>query len=90
MIGIVLIAAALCVGILGICSGGSVPANQEIIKSKVQELDMIPTIAGHLTAEDLLEQAESDGTVAVIVSAAIALVLAGVGVLLILKGKKPR
>jgi hypothetical protein len=50
------------------------------------ELDLLAVHSGHLSAADLLEYAESSAKTSTITAIVIAVVLAGVGVLLIVKG----
>lgn len=55
---------------------------------KVEELDLIATVSGHLTVEELLEYADSSASTAKTTAFIIAAVLAGVGVLLIVRAGK--
>lgn len=56
---------------------------------KAADLDMTPVLSGHLTVEQMLEKSASDTKAAVITAAVIAIVLAGIGVLMIVRsGKK--
>ena len=57
---------------------------------EVEGLDLIPAVSGHLTPEELLEHAASGAKTAIIVYIAVAVVLLGVGVLLIVKGGKKK
>lgn len=55
---------------------------------KLGELTMIPTISGHLTVEELLEYADSSASSAKTTAFIIAAVLAGFGMLMIVKPAK--
>ena len=56
---------------------------------EVEELDLIATVSGHLTPEEMLEYAESSNTTALITAAVIALAFAIPGVIMLVKaGKK--
>lgn len=55
---------------------------------KVEELDLIATVSGHLTVEELLEYADSSASTAKTAAFIIAAVLAGIGALLIIKSGK--
>ena len=55
---------------------------------KLGELTMIPTISGHLTVEELLEYADSSASTAKTTAFIIAAVLAGFGMLMIVKPAK--
>lgn len=56
---------------------------------KVEELDLIATVSGHLTVEELLEYADSSASTAKTTTLIIAAVLAGLGVLIIVRSTKP-
>lgn len=56
---------------------------------KVEELDLIATVSGHLTVEELLEHADSSASTAKTTAFIIAAVLAGLGVLMIVRSTKP-
>jgi phosphoribosylcarboxyaminoimidazole (NCAIR) mutase len=56
---------------------------------EVEELDLIATVSGHLTPEEMLGYAESSNTTALITAAVIALAFAIPGVIMLVKaGKK--
>lgn len=55
---------------------------------KVEELDLIATVFGHLTVEELLEYADSSASTAKTTALIIAAVLAGLGVLIIVRSTK--
>ena len=57
---------------------------------EVEELDLIATVSGHLTPEEMLEHVESSAKTGTIGTIVAAVVLAGLGVLLIVKGGKKR
>ena len=57
---------------------------------EVEELDLIATVSGHLTPEEMLEYAESSNTTALITAAVIALAFAVPGVLMLVKAGKKR
>lgn len=56
---------------------------------KIPELDLIATVSGHLTVDELLEYADSSAATAKITAFIIAAVLACIGALLIIRGGKP-
>ena len=55
---------------------------------KVEELDLIATVSGHLTPEEMLEYAESSNTTALITAVVIALAFAVSGVIVLVKAFK--
>ena len=57
---------------------------------KVEELDLIAAVSGHLTPEEMLGYAESSNTTALITAAAIALAFAIPGVIMLVKAGKKR
>ena len=57
---------------------------------EVEGLDLIAAVSGHLTPEELLEHADSAAKTATIGYIAVAVVLLGVGVFLIVKGGKKK
>ena len=57
---------------------------------EVEELDLIATVSGHLTPEEMLEYAESSNTTALITAAVIALAFAIPGVIMLVKTGKKR
>lgn len=57
---------------------------------EVEELDLIATVSGHLTPEEMLGYAESSNTTALITAAVIALAFAVPGVLMLVKAGKKR
>ncbi len=57
---------------------------------EVEELDLIATVSGHLTPEEMLGYAESSNTTALITAAVIALAFAIPGVLMLVKAGKKR
>ena len=59
---------------------------------KVEELDLIATVSGHMTKDEMLEYAESSNTTAVITATVIALAFGVAGVVMLIKsfkGDKP-
>lgn len=56
---------------------------------KLPELDLIATVSGHLTVEELLEYADSSASTAKTTAFIIAAVFAGLGVLIIVRSTKP-
>ena len=57
---------------------------------EVEELDLIAAVSGHLTPEEMLEHVESSAKTGTIGTIAVAVVLLGVGVLLIVKGNRKK
>ena len=57
---------------------------------EVEELDLIAAVSGHLTPEEMLEHVESSAKTGTIGAIAVAVVLLGVGVLLIVKGNRKK
>ena len=57
---------------------------------EVEELDLIATVSGHLTPEEMLGHAESSNTTALITAAVIALAFAIPGVIILVKAGKKR
>lgn len=57
---------------------------------EVEELDLIAVVSGHLTPEEMLEHVESNAKTGTIGTIAVAVVLLGVGVLLIVKGNRKK
>jgi hypothetical protein len=55
---------------------------------EVEELDLVATVSGHLTPEEMLGHAESSNTTALITAAVIALAFAIPGVIILLKAFK--
>ena len=55
---------------------------------EVEELDLIATVSGHLTPEEMLGHAESSNTTALITATVIALAFAIPGVIILLKAFK--
>ena len=55
---------------------------------KVPELDLISTVSGHLTPEEMLEHADSSNTTVIITASVITLAFAVSGVLLLVKAPK--
>jgi len=55
---------------------------------KVEELDLIATVSGHLTPEEMLEYAESSNTTVLITAVVIALAFAVPGVIVLVKAFK--